>query len=299
MRLDLLPALLSAVLLGAAQAQAATATAERSFTDVRAADLRMAFHDVQIEVGQAGRSTLSVTTQAAGPGAAEFVKRAQPTTAYQDGQLTLRPPSGVNAGLGLRVRGRVVLRLPPGAALTVQTASSDVALGGAARRVPTRLTSPSGDLSVTAGTTELNLNTASGNLSVTGPARRLNATTLSGDVTVRAPVDDARLSSASGDLRLSGLTGALEARTVSGDVQADWAAVPRGPLKIGSLSGNISLSLPATAPGGRLSTLSGDLTSDFASTRDDDLAGASRQLVGAALKLDVNSVSGDISLRRR
>ena len=150
---------------------------------------------------------------------------------------------------------------------------------------------------------------------------KLSARSVSGDVEARAlrgPVD-AR--SVSGDVHVT-TAGEVRAASVSGDVFASMGRIPSRGLEFRSVSGNVTLELPAgTDANFSARTLSGEIDSDFPLTiegrrgrsdRDDDDDDRGdwprvRVRVGHDLRahlgrggpeLNVTTVSGDINLRR-
>ncbi|HET7228493.1 MAG TPA: hypothetical protein VFJ16_00690 [Longimicrobium sp.] len=144
---------------------------------------------------------------------------------------------------------------------------------------------------------------------------RLAARSVSGDVDVRGlrgPVDAA---SVSGDVHVSS-SAEVRANSVSGDVFASLGRIPGDGLEFRSVSGNVTLELPAgTDADFQARTLSGEIESDFPLTiegrrgrgDDDDRGGWPRVRVGHNMRahlgrggpeLSVTTVSGDITLRR-
>jgi len=147
---------------------------------------------------------------------------------------------------------------------------------------------------------------------------RLKATSVTGDVYARGLHSFVRAASVSGDVRVSS-DGPVQAHSVSGDVEASMGSIGTQPLDFGSVSGNVTLRLPAGANADfSARTLSGEIDSDFPLTLgggrrgdDDDRDGgvvrlrlhigqqASGRLGRGGPEIKVNTVSGDITLRRR
>lgn len=145
---------------------------------------------------------------------------------------------------------------------------------------------------------------------------RLSARNVSGDVEargLRGPVD-AR--SVSGDVHVTSAAN-VRASSVSGSVFASLGSIPVRGLEFRSVSGDVTLELPAgTDADFSARTLSGEIDSDFPLTiegrrgrrdDDDDDRGWPRVRVGHNMharlgsggpELSVTTVSGDITLRR-
>jgi Putative adhesin len=126
-----------------------------------------------------------------------------------------------------------------------------------------------------------------------GPMGGLQVRGASGDVTVEQVTGDADVQLASGDLRAGTVTGTLHARTASGDLRLDQvggleATTASGDITVGTISGNAQLHAAsgdvriADAAGGGIAV----------TTASGDIAVAVRP--GTALRLDLNSRSGDV-----
>lgn len=143
---------------------------------------------------------------------------------------------------------------------------------------------------------------------------KLAARNVSGDVEardLRGPID-AR--SVSGDVHVAS-NADVRARSVSGDVYAAMGRIPSAGVEFASVSGNVTLELPAgTDADFSARTVSGEIDSDFPLTiqpgrraGDDDSGRYVRVRVGHNMRaqlgrggpdLSVSTVSGDITLRR-
>lgn len=297
MRLLLRAAALILALSGLAGAE--TSTTLRDYTGLRAVEVRVTYHDVRLEVVNSASYRLTVTTEADGPDAAKYLEQIQPELGFQGGVLTVRLPNPPG-GKGLNRRGRVVLAVPPGATLRVRAISGDIGVVGLDRTASASLGSRTGSIDVQVGGTSLGAATGSGGVRVAGRYRNMTASSESGDIAIAGAVGRLRASSISGNLRLDRLGGDLDAQTVSGAVRAVWQDAPRPAVQVTTYSGDISLYFPTgAAPGGQLTTLSGQLGSDFSGLNGDQAAGASLRLNGSGPRLNLNSTSGDINLRRR
>jgi DUF4097 and DUF4098 domain-containing protein YvlB len=130
--------------------------------------------------------------------------------------------------------------------------------------------------------------------------------TVSGDIDVTGAHGDISANSVSGDIILDKLsTGSVNVNTVSGDVTVRVETLTgRGDFQFNSVSGDVELELPRDfAADLSMSTVSGDINSDFAIT----LGGSGRmrsrsfsgRIGGGGRRLEVSTVSGDLKLRMK
>ena len=144
----------------------------------------------------------------------------------------------------------------------------------------------------------------SSDVTVRGATAGVSANSVSGDVSLSDVTGDIRVNSVSGDVKVSGAsTGSVRANSVSGDIEIGVDQLTgSGDLEFSTVSGDVVITLPANLDADiRMGTLSGELTSDFPMTTQ----GESRRReiearIGAGGRLlKFNSVSGDVTLRRR
>lgn len=148
---------------------------------------------------------------------------------------------------------------------------------------------------------------------------KLAANNVSGDVDIRGLRGPVQARSVSGDVHVSS-SGEVEAASVSGDVFAALGRIPADGLEFRSVSGNVTLELPANVDADfSARTLSGEIDSDFPLTiggrerrrgrddDDDDDGRFVRVRVGHDVRgrlgrggpaLSVTTVSGDVTLHR-
>jgi hypothetical protein len=148
------------------------------------------------------------------------------------------------------------------------------------------------------------LKSVSGGMTLDGVTGEVEANTVSGALEGRGVAGEVAFHSVSGDLTLAGGSIAgLESKTVSGRVTADVELAPAGQVRVGTLSGDVALRLPAgTDAKAELRSASGQLHSDF-----DSLAAArvpgSKTLTGTlgdgSGKLSVSTMSGDVTILQR
>lgn len=143
----------------------------------------------------------------------------------------------------------------------------------------------------------------SADVHVTGATAGVTANSVSGDVELADVAGDIRLNSVSGDVQVRGATtGSIKANSVSGDVRI---AVDQfsgtGDLDFSTVSGDVEITLPANLDATvRMTTLSGELTSDFPLTTqgERERRNVEARIGAGGRMLRFNSVSGNVTLRR-
>ena len=144
----------------------------------------------------------------------------------------------------------------------------------------------------------------SANVSVSGATAGVSAASVSGNVILSDVAGDIRVSSVSGDVQVRGATtGSINANSVSGDVEIFVDQFTgTGDLDFSTVSGDVEITLPANLDATlRMSTVSGQLTSDFPLTTQGNRERRNIEArIGAGGRLmRFSSVSGDVTLRRR
>jgi hypothetical protein len=161
---------------------------------------------------------------------------------------------------------------------------ADDVRGGVFRNLEFRLrvTAPHG--------TDLDVNLASADLRGRGQYGDVDVNVASGDTQLER-VRSADVNSASGDVRIDEASGPVEVNTASGDV--DLRSVAEGDVKVNSASGDVEVGI---ASGSRLwvdaQSLSGETSSEL------ELEGSASDDQGPLVELRVQTMSGDISVRR-
>ncbi|MGH3144738.1 MAG: DUF4097 family beta strand repeat-containing protein [Rubrobacter sp.] len=179
----------------------------------------------------------------------------------------------------------VSVRMPEGADLEVKAASADVGVELALGSLSADLAS--GDLRAQKIEGSATVETASGDVELGEVGGRLEVGTASGDVRLGEGRNRTAVSTASGEARLGSVLGALVVTTQSGGIEVEHYA--GDDLECNSTSGDVRVGLP---PGRDLdvdlNTVSGEIRSDFSPEGGD----------GATARLNVKTISGDISLVR-
>jgi len=184
-----------------------------------------------------------------------------------DGAVEIRP---------LRSSASIEVRCPEGADVMVGTRSGSVNLRGHLGSVS--VTSQSGSIKVSAAQ-DADLRTASGSAELDECAGRCRASTKSGRVVIGVTRDVA-ISTMSGSVEIASATGTVELRAVSGSVEV--GASGSGPVRASTVSGSMTIRLPAGARPALRSSGRGRIDNSFES--GDDIA------------IDVTTISGSLRL---
>lgn len=183
------------------------------------------------------------------------------------------------------------------------------------------ITSESGDVTVVGTKGSCRVSARSGDVKVNDVSKSVEIKVQSGDVALYdAKADSIEIESKSGDVTLGNVSGPINARTasgeirlkaveasslnidcVSGNIEAELVGACSGTMSCRTVSGNISVSVPSGADCRvTLSTLRGESKSYVALVDD---AKADQRITGqlgdGSGRLDVSSVTGDVSLRAR
>ena len=207
------------------------------------------------------------------------------TAVVRDGnRLRIEVPEkrwGSSPRIGVRVTA------PAGSRLVARTASADVRCTGTLSALSVNCAS--GEVTVAVVEGDAAVSSASGDVTlaiVTGCAR---VRTASGDVTA-AQVSELDVTTASGDVTAGSVEGTMQTRTASGDVQL--ADAVGGAVEVSTTSGDIAVGVRrGTSVRLDLSSQSGDVRSELP-VEDTAPPG------GTTLVLRLQSVSGDITVRR-
>ena len=182
----------------------------------------------------------------------------------------------------------VRISCPERSTLDTKTASADVSARGTYAAV--RIRTASGDVEVDRADRAVEVQSASGDIEVVG-AGSAELNTTSGDVRIAEVRGQLRASLVSGDLAVTDARASVEASTVSGDQRLD--AVQRGVIALRSVSGDVTVGVRRGANVWLdVRSMSGDTESEL------DLTGDAPEAGQAEVELRINTVSGDVSIRR-
>lgn len=142
----------------------------------------------------------------------------------------------------------------------------------------------------------------SGRVTLDGVTGAVEADTLAADVDAQGVAGRVGFKSVSGDLTLAGGgLDRLDAKTVSGRVTADIGLAPGGALRVTTLSGDVTIRLPASASTEvELRSTAGRVQSDFGGLQAAARAAGGKALAGSlgsgAGQLTVTTMSGQVTL---
>jgi DUF4097 and DUF4098 domain-containing protein YvlB len=309
-RLALRALLVVAAVAAAATAGAATKHYEHVFraTDGSTVKVDVSFHDVTVTVvpGDEVRVSVDLETKATGDSAERLFKRYEPTFTVEHDTLLIRSVTHRHWTLfsfgSSGVHGKVVVAMPPGKNLSLDTASGDCKVEGNLGDAKLSADVASGDVEVHGRARTINIDSASGDvtLELEGAVDVVSADTASGDVHVTGSVKDLKADTASGDVTATGLTGPANVDTASGDVSLEWTSIGTGTkVLVDTASGDARLVLPAgTEVAGKVTTSSGAIRSDFPGEK----SGRGKTLrlssgAAEAVHVRIDTASGDVQLR--
>jgi hypothetical protein len=211
------------------------------------------------------------------------------TVTYEGGVLTVTHENLTWEGLLKWLRPQrhsatVTVTVPRKCPTQVGVVSATAVMSGISSRASVK--SVSGGITLDGVTGDVDANTVSGALEAQGINGRLNFRTVSGDLTLA-----------------DGWLERLDANVVSGDVTADIDLDPLGGMQVTTVSGEVTLRLPAEADAQvNLHSLSGDVRSEFPELKRTS-APASRSVSGSlgagSGHVSVNTMSGRVMLLRR
>ncbi len=211
------------------------------------------------------------------------------TVTYDGGVLTIAHENLTWEGLLKWLRPQrhsatVTVTVPRKCPTQVGVVSATAVMSGISSRASVK--SVSGGITLDGVTGDVDANTVSGALEAQGINGRLNFRTVSGDLTLA-----------------DGWLERLDANVVSGDVTADIDLDPLGGMQVTTVSGEVTLRLPAEADAKvNLHSLSGDVRSEFPELKRTS-APASRSVSGnlgaGSGHVSVTTMSGRVMLLRR
>jgi len=146
------------------------------------------------------------------------------------------------------------------------------------------------------------ISSVSGDVDVAGVSGELTAKAVSGEVTVKDVTGSIHASSVSGNVHVGKVAGTVNAKSTSGNVEVEIVSLEgAGNMDFGSVSGNVRVKLPGNLDAEiSLSTMSGDLKTDFPLTIEKSKWGSGQKANGrvgsGSRNLKMSSVSGDLSL---
>ncbi len=205
---------------------------------------------------------------------------------------------------GPREDSILVIKVPASAALDLSAVSANIDVTGLRGSALIEAESVSGEVSVRAAAERIELSSVSGDVSFEGEAGRADMETVSGDLRATGVSGDVSVETVSGSAIVrGGVVTEFEAAAVSGDIDFDGALVAGGRMDVESMSGDVSITLPA-GTGARVTseTFSGSLRNDFGiKVEDEDGPGSTMngKFGSGEATIEIESFSGDVELRQR
>jgi Putative adhesin len=208
---------------------------------------------------------------------------------YEDGVLTITHEDLTWEGLLKWLRPQrhsatVTVTVPRKCPAQVGVVSATAVMSGINAKASVK--SVSGEITLDGVTGDVDANTVSGALEAQGVNGKLNFNSVSGDLTLA-----------------DGWLERLDANAVSGDVTADIDLDPLGGMHVTTVSGEVTLRLPAEADAQiQLHSMSGDVRSEFTELRH--LSAPASHSVSGSLgagsgHVSVTTMSGRVMLLRR
>lgn len=148
------------------------------------------------------------------------------------------------------------------------------------------------------------ISSVSGEVSISNVMGDLIAKSVSGGVTVNGVSGKATISSVSGSVTVGAVNGSVTAKSTSGDVKVEINRLSgTEDMEFASVSGDVHVKLPGNLNANvKLSTLSGDIRTDFPITIDESRYGPGRRAQGVVgsgeRNLKISTVSGSVHLLR-
>ncbi len=148
------------------------------------------------------------------------------------------------------------------------------------------------------------LSSVSGDVEVDNLSGDLRVKSVSGNVTVRGAAGSVSASSVSGNVIVGDVNGGANAKSTSGNVEVEIRSLEGAEsMDFASVSGNVRVKLPGNLDADvKMSTMSGDLKTDFPLQIEEPKYGPGRKvngrLGGGSRSLKMSSVSGSVSLLR-
>ncbi len=298
------PLIVGVLLTAATQTQAGVELRQEHVFEARPGQkvsIEATFHTVEVEVvpGSTVRAVVEITSASSGSKAERAVEELRPVFEEKGDTLLIRSVRRGGWGWsGGGLRGRVVVTMPSGLDLAVESSSGSITVAGDLGDAAARCSASSGSVTVRGAMRELAADTSSGAIRVTvsRPLDRFTADASSGSVRLSGGAHDAFADTSSGSIDLDGLLGDAGMSASSGSIEARWDSIPAGAsVKASASSGSVTLTLPPGTPvAGTADTGSGGIRSDFKGTferRHATFAGGP-----GAVQVRVSTSSGGVSV---
>jgi DUF4097 and DUF4098 domain-containing protein YvlB len=261
----------------------------------------VSFHSVEVAAREGTTIDIAVDVEVEGSGssAKNAANDLQPKFIDEGDRLIVRSTRSKGwSWKSVSAKGRVVVSMPPGINLTIDSSSGGAHITGDLGNAVVRFDASSGDVTVDGAMRELHCDTSSGSIraKVTRPLESFTADASSGSVRLEGGAQRAQAATSSGSITVADLAGDGSFSSSSGSIAAQWASLPAGShAKAGASSGSVTLRFP---PGSTLSGTvdvgSGSIRTDFPGTLDRKHLSLSG--VHGAAEVRVSTSSGSVKL---
>jgi len=233
-------------------------------------EIDVSFHKVEVRArpGDTVDVTVDLEVTAGSSKAKRVIEELEPVFRDSGDTLLIRSTrrGGFSWGFN-RVKGHVVVEMPPGLDLVVDSSSGRTVITGDFGDSAINCEASSGSISMTGAAREISAGASSGsiNLELSRAADKVAADASSGSVKVSGGARTMTADTSSGSIRVSGLLGDANLDASSGSVTAQWDSVaPQARIIADTSSGGVKLTFPAGTPlKGTVETSSGGIHSDF------------------------------------
>lgn len=259
----------------------------------------VSFHSVEVTVRPGNTVDVAVEIEVKGSGSSSknAANDLQPQFIDEGGRLIVRSTrSGGWSWKSVSARGKVVVKMPPGMDLTIDSSSGGARITGDLGDAVVHFDASSGGLTVEGAMRELHCDLSSGSVRATldRPVDVFAADASSGSVGLSGGARKARVDTSSGGIALEGLLGDADLDASSGSISAQWDAIPAGAtVRAGASSGSVTLRFPAgTVLAGSVDVSSGGIHTDFpgSMTKDHLTLGGGADAVDVRVETSSGSV---------
>ena len=305
MRVRLAIAAVAALCLFATGASAEIEVHEKHRFDARPGGtvvVDVSFHSVEVtaQPGSAVDVTVDITIKGNGSSAKKAAEDYKPVFTEEGDELIIRSTRKKGwSWKSVKARGKVVVQMPPGMNLTIDSSSGSAKIHGDFGDSKVVFDASSGSLTVDGAMRELHTDVSSGSVraTVSRPLEVFTSDASSGSVRLTGGARTANADTSSGSINVSGLLGEGKFGSSSGSIKAQWDAIPPNTaVRASASSGSVTLWFPQdTRISGSVEVSSGGLHSDFpAMVRGKDRL----ELDGGpgAIDIEVDTSSGSIKL---
>ncbi|MGH8128173.1 MAG: DUF4097 family beta strand repeat-containing protein [Gammaproteobacteria bacterium] len=236
---------------------------------------------------------------------AKVVARYASTVSASGDDVVVRSPRnhGWHFSWGESPQTRVTVAMPMAMALNYRLGSGDFRFDNVGATTSIKGESGSGDVFVNAASKRLDVRAGSGDMqaSIDNAAGSTTLHTGSGDIRFSGMTGGLNLDAGSGDITVNdAVAKSASITTGSGDIVVHWRKLATGTTINGNAgSGDVVMYFPAdTVIGGRISTGSGDVDTDFPATIHGSHHSYTLSGGAGAVQVDLDTGSGDAELRK-